>query len=55
MLPDVPQPRGPEQRIDQSVQQHIAVGMSNDAVAVRYAYPAEHDRIAGSECMHVDA
>ena len=55
VLADVAQARGPEQRIHQCVQQHIAVGVRHDPVAVRNAHPAQHERIAGPEGMHIES
>ena len=53
VLADVPEPGGAQQRIAQRVQQHVAVGMRHDAVAVGNAHAAEHDEVPGPEGVYV--
>jgi hypothetical protein len=36
------------------VNDDVAIGMSDDAARVRYAHSAEHDVLAGPECMDVE-
>src|SRR5262245_24630946 len=53
MHPDVAQARGAEQRIAERMQQHIAVGMREDAVGMRNLLSAKRDVIAVGEAVHV--
>ncbi|MCY1284810.1 hypothetical protein D9M70_337280 [compost metagenome] len=55
MLADVAQRGGAEQRIGQRVQQHVAVGMGDQAELVGDSHAAEGDEIALAETVHVVA
>src|SRR6185437_4131350 len=55
VLPDVAEPGRPEQRIGKRVQHDVAVGVRHDAMGMRHTHAAQHDEVAGAECMHVDA
>jgi hypothetical protein len=53
MLTDVTKPRRTEQRIAERMQQHIPIGMRDDTLGVRYAYPAKHHVIARPEGVNI--
>src|SRR6516165_4001528 len=49
VLPDVAESGGPEQRVTEGVENHVAVGMSDDTVSVRHADTTQHDVLARPE------
>ena len=50
-----PSPAAPSSASHQRVQQHIAVGMRDDAAGVRHAHAAQHDEVAGAKGMYIEA
>ncbi len=52
---DIAQRRRAEQGITQGMQQHVAVGMGDQAEAVGNPHTAEGDKLAPTETVHVVA
>ena len=53
VLADVTQRSGPQQRVTQRMQQHIAIGMSDQPALMRDAHSAEHDMIAVTKAVNI--
>jgi hypothetical protein len=54
VLANIAQARGAQQRIHQRMQQHVTVGVRDDAALVRHAHTPQHHKLARSEGVHVN-
>jgi hypothetical protein len=55
MLADVAEARSAQQRIAQSMQDHVPVRVRAHTVRVRDTHAPEHDELAGTEGVYVEA
>src|SRR5260221_5326538 len=55
MLADIAERERAQKRVAQRVDRNVAVRMRDDAVRMRDAHAADHYRVAGTECMDVNA
>ena len=53
-MANVAQGERPEDRVTQGMNDHVAIRMRNQPVAVRNAHPTQHYVIARTEGMHIE-
>src|SRR5581483_7152988 len=55
VLTDIAKAGGAQQRVAERVEHHVAIRVCHDAACMRYAHTAEHDELARTKRMDINA